>query len=484
VVSLVGLRSEWRREALRTNLWLVPTIEVIAAVGLYFATHVLDRAAFDGSLTLPAWMVFGTADAARQILTTLAAAVITVVGIVFSITIVTLTLASTQFGPRMLRNFIRDRGTQFTLGTFVATFVYATLVLISIGPAAPGRDFVPHLSITIAVALVTVSMAVLIYFIHHIATSIQLPQVIASIARDLSRAIDAESPDDRVSLEAGPSVSELLRRMNDAGGIVPAPASGYLQFVQHETLIGLAAEKGAVIRLLYRPGHFVVGGHPLAIVWPPGAAPSVSRALRTAHITGSSRTLAQDLAFAIDQLVEIAIRALSPAVNDTFTALTCIDWLGDSLCKITERWRPLRVHRDGHGFVRVITAHVSYERLVERSFDKIRQAGRGMPAVLIRQLETLTKIVEQSGDADERELLLEQAAMVLRASDESVPEPADRADVEQAHKNVLVAAARKPLVDDRTRWDRSPSPLPQPTGSSRSSSAAGTELHQLGAELR
>jgi uncharacterized membrane protein len=204
--------------------------------------HLLDKAAYTGDLTLPSWMVFGTADAARQILTTLAAAVITMVGVVFSITIVTLTLASTQFGPRMLRNFIRDRGTQFTLGTFVATFVYSTLVLISIGPASHGRDFVPHLSITIAVGLVTLSMAVLIYFIHHIAMSIQLPQVIASIAKDLGRAIDAESGRDGVSVEAGPSVSELLTRMEEMGGSVPTPSSGYLQFIQHEALIGLAAE--------------------------------------------------------------------------------------------------------------------------------------------------------------------------------------------------------------------------------------------------
>ncbi len=400
MISIVSLRSEWRREALRTNLWLVPTIEVLVAVALYFATHALDKAAHAGSLTLPSWMEFGTADAARQILTTLAAAVITVVGVVFSITIVTLTLASTQFGPRMLRNFIRDRGTQFTLGTFVATFVYATLVLISIGPSRHGPDFVPHLSITIAVGLVTLSMAVLIYFIHHIAMSIQLPQVIASIAKDLGRAIDAESSHDAVSLEAGPSVSELLTRMDEGGGAVLTPSSGYLQFVQHETLIGLAAEKGAVIRLLHRPGHFVVRGHPLATVWPPGASEGVSKALRHAHITGPSRTLAQDLAFAVDQLVEIAIRALSPAVNDTFTALTCIDWLGESLCKVTTRWRPLRVHRDSHGYVRVITAHVSYQRLVERAFEKIRQAGRGMPAVQIRQLEALAKIVDQTTNAN------------------------------------------------------------------------------------
>jgi uncharacterized membrane protein len=439
VNSLAALRSEWRREALRTNLWVVPTIEVVIAVGLYFATHALDKAAFSGGITLPSWMQFGTADAARQILTSLAAAVITVVGIVFSITIVTLTLASTQFGPRMLRNFIRDRGTQFTLGTFVATFVYATLVLISIGPASPGRDFVPHLSITVAVGLVTLSMAVLIYFIHHIAVSIQLPQVIASIARDLSRAIDAESSDEGPSAEAGPSVSELLRRMTDSGGTVPAPASGYLQFIQHEKLIALAARKGAVIRLLHRPGHFVVEGHPLARVWPPGAADAVSEALRVAHITGSNRTLAQDLAFAVDQLVEIAIRALSPAVNDTFTALTCIDWLGESLCKVTTRWRPVRVHRDGHGYVRVITAHVSYARLIERAFEKIRQAGRGMPAVLIRQLEALAKVIDHTTTEQQRELVLEQAALILEDSQQSVPQASDRAAVQRAYDDVVAA---------------------------------------------
>ena len=448
MTSLVALRSDWRREALRTNLWLVPTLEVVAAVALYFATHALDKTAFDGHLTLPAWMTFGTADAARQILTTLAAAVITVVGVVFSITIVTLTLASTQFGPRMLRNFIRDRGTQFTLGTFVATFVYATLVLISIGPASHGRNFVPHLSITIAVGLVTLCMGVLIYFIHHIAMSIQLPHVIASIAKDLSGAIDAESTDDQATLEAGPSVAELLRRMDDAGGTVAAPSSGYLQFIQHDTLIGLAAEKGAVIRLLYRPGHFVVERPPARHGLASGASDGVSRALRVAHITGPSRTLAQDLAFAVDQLVEIAIRALSPAVNDTFTALTCIDWLGESLCKVTTRWQPLRVLRDSHGYVRVITAHVSYQRLVERAFEKIRQASRGMPAVQIRQLEALTKIIDHTTTAEQRELLLTQAAMIRRVSEESVPEPADRADVQREYEQVVNAA--KDMAGDIT----------------------------------
>ena len=434
------LGSEWRREALRTNLWLVPVLEVIAAIVLYLITHAIDLSAYHGHLTLPSWTRFGTADSSRQILITLAGAVITVVGVVFSIMIVTLTLASTQFGPRMLRNFIRDRGTQFTLGTFVATFVYATLVLISIGGTS--GNFVPHLSITVAVALVAVSMGVLIYFINHIAISIQLPRVIHTIAKDLSRAIDAESTPVGPAIEAGPSVEELLRRMADSGGSLGAPASGYLQFIQHEELARLAAEKGAVIRLLHRPGHFVVEGQPMAVVWPPQAADAVSDALRRAHISGPTRTLAQDLPFAVDQLVEIAIRALSPAVNDTFTALTCIDWLGDSLCKVSSTWRPVRVLRDGHGFVRVITAHISYERLVERAFEKIRQAGYGMPAVMIRQLDSLIKIIEHTQTAEQRELLLAQARMIYTAADESVPEPADRAGVRREYEEVLEAAAR------------------------------------------
>ena len=181
---------QWQREELRTNLWLVPSALILGALGLFGVTLRLDQGAYHGRFRPPAWVISGSADAARQILTSIAASVITVIGIVFSITIVTLTLASTQFGPRMLRNFIRDRGTQLTLGTFVATFVYCVVVLVSIGPGDRG-EFVPHISITTAFGLVLVDLAVLIYFIHHIATQIQLPQVIASIAKDLAQAVAA-----------------------------------------------------------------------------------------------------------------------------------------------------------------------------------------------------------------------------------------------------------------------------------------------------
>ena len=441
------LESQWLREALRTNLWLVPTLEVVLAVGLFLLTLALDRAVYRGSLVLPSWVISGSADAARQILASIAAALITVVGVVFSIMIVTLTLASTQFGPRMLRTFIRDRGTQSTLGTFVATFVYAVLALVAISPGSHG-DFVPHLTITVCLALVLADLAVLIYFIHHIATSIQLPRVIAGIAAELSDAIEAGAgePEWAGGTERGPTAAELHTRLDASGGPVPAPTSGYLQFVRHRTLVRIAMELDAVIRLDHRPGHFLVQGHQLATVWPSEAAPAVARSLARAHITGSTRTLAQDISFAVDQLVEIAIRALSTAVNDTFTALTCIDWLGESLCRIAAHWDPNPVHRDPNGHIRVITVPVSYERLVQRAFEKIRQSGRAMPAVLIRQLDALAEIMAETSSPEQRGVLLAQAEMIERVSAESVDEPSDRADVHRRYLAVLALRTR-PLRD-------------------------------------
>jgi len=431
--------SAWRREALRTNLWLVPTIEIALAVGLFACTYAIDRAAYNGSVQLPKFVISGTPDAARQILTAIAAAVITVVTLVFSITIVTLTLASTQFGPRMLRNFIRDRITQVTLGSFVATFVYAILALVSIGSGSHG-GLVPHLSITVTMALVVADVIVLVVFIDHIARSIQLPQVIASIAKDLSGAIAAEAGPRYSGPKAGPSLSEMLVRLEEDSGVVRAPGSGYLQYVSMSTLMDISTRSNSVIRLLHRPGHFVVEGNPLAQVWPAGAAPGVARALGGAHATGPHRTLTQDVSFAVDQLVEIAIRALSPAVNDTFTALACIDWLGDSLCKLAAQWQPAEVHRDASGHVRVITVTVRFHRLVERAHDKIRQASRGMPAVMIRQLEGLESVIAYTDLPEDRELLIRQAQMILRSSEESVPEEADRADVRRRYEAVLAAA--------------------------------------------
>ena len=276
-----------------------PSWCVVAGL-LFLVTFEIDWAAYHHHLHLPFWIESGSADAARQVLIAIAAAVITVVGVVFSITILALTLASQQFGPRMMRNFVRDVGNQVTLGIFVATFVYSVLALVSITSIPHRPDFVPHLSVTVAEALLLVDLAVLIYFIHHIAKSIQLPEVIAGIARDLMRAIDAEFPvpdaDESVPMPTGSekSVPELLKLLDDRGGTVTADTSGYLQFVGYAQLVDIASRTDAVIRLDHRPGHFVVAGRPLATVWPRGAAEQVGLALAKAHVTGPHRTLMQD----------------------------------------------------------------------------------------------------------------------------------------------------------------------------------------------
>jgi uncharacterized membrane protein len=429
------LDAESLREELRTNLWFVPLLEVIAAVVLFGMTYALDRAAFDGAFRVPSWALSGSPDAGRQILTTVAAAIITVVGVVFSIVIVALTLTSTQFGPRMLRNFIRDPGTQLTLGTFVGTFVYSILALGSIGQESRG-NFVPHISITVTLALLVIDLGVLIYFIHHIATQIQLPQVIASIAGDLAKAIETQAGN-AAATKAAPSAAVMLAALGEGGGVVAAPRSGYLQFVDRRTLVRIASGADVVIHMTLRPGHFLVQGYPYATVWPAHQADVVARELARSHVTGPYRTLAQDVSFGLDQLVEIALRALSPATNDTFTAMTCIDWIGDSLYKVTGNWQPRHVYRDDKGDVRVITTEPTYERLVERSFEKVRQAGRGMPAIMIRQLDALAKIMQRSDSQQERAFLAGQAAMIERLAVATVDEAADLADVRRAYQAVI-----------------------------------------------
>jgi uncharacterized membrane protein len=426
----------WRWEELRTTLWVVPAIFIAVSVLLFLITFEIDLAAYHGHLHLPRWIRTGGADAERQVLIAIAAAVITVVGVVFSITILALTLASQQFGPRMMRNFVRDIGNQVTLGVFVGTFVYSVLALVSINSAS--ARFVPYLSTSVAEALLMVDLAVLIYFIHHIAKSIQLPEVIAGIADDLMKSIDAEFPG-RVGdgadaapvsqRQTGKSVPELLTLIEERGAEVPSQVSGYIQYVGYSQLIGIATRTDSVIRLEHRPGHYLANSRALAMVWPRGAAPEVARALAKAHVTGPHRTLVQDPVFAIDQLVEIAIRALSAAVNDTFTALTCIDWLSAGLGRVSGRVLDEGVYRDAEGSVRLIESDPSYARMVNRAFDKIRQSAARNPAVLIRLIDSLGSIMLDTTSPEQRIVLRRQADMVLRLAEETVTEPNDLEEV-------------------------------------------------------
>jgi uncharacterized membrane protein len=441
--------ADWRREALRTNLWVMPMVETSCIVVLFGITYAADRASYNGTVRYPAWVLNGTADTARIILTTVSASIMTVIGIVFSITIVVLTLASTQVGPRMLRNFVRDPGTQLALGAFVATFCYAMITLVSVG-GGPHGDFVPHLSITVTLGLTLANVAVLIYFLNHVAAMIQLPVVISGIAKTLHAEISAHErpPTFTEGVGRGPSCEELLSQLRQSGAPIRMPRGGYLQVIRVERLVKAAAKADAVVELPYRPGHFLVAGQVIARVWPPTAIAAVENTLALGHIAGAYRTLPQDISFGVDQLVEIALRALSPAVNDTFTGMTCVDWIADALCRLSRSWRPQPVRRDRQGWIRVIAYQPDFDRLVQRAFATIRQAALGMPAIMIRQLDALAKIIEQTPDRARQTVLVRQAEAIQKSNLASVADPRDRDDVTRRYQVViaLVRAATVPQV--------------------------------------
>ncbi len=422
-------------EKLRSSYWFLPAVMAILAVALVGLMAYLDQQNDRSGLIDLSWINLTGAAGARAILSTVASSMITVTGIVFSITIVTLSLASQQFGPRLLQNFMRDRGNQFVLGTVTSTFLYCLLMLRTV--SANGSDrFVPHLSILVAVLLGVLCVGVLIYFIHHVAESIQVDNVIASVSRDLVAGIERLFPDrtseEVGSREIGYTLEELLPESFDEQlRPVPSLTSGYLQAVDLPGMVALAEKKDLVIRIAHRVGHFIVAGAPLVEVWPGEAAGAkeLATALNDLFITGHKRTTEQDLEFPINELVEIASRALSPGVNDPFTAISCIDHLGASLCDLAQRVFPSVLRKDGEERVRVLVYPTTFGGFVDAAFDQIRQYGRSHASVTLRLLENIRVIMPFTRYPEQREALLRQAAMIERGSHGGLPEEADRREV-------------------------------------------------------
>jgi uncharacterized membrane protein len=438
-------------ETLRANFWFIPAIMAGGAIILAFGMIAIDQLFQDTSYADNGWIYGGGAEGARALLSTVAGSIINVTGVTFSITIAVLTLASNQFGPRLLRNFVRDRGNQFVLGTFIATFIYCLLVLRTIR----GQEevaFVPHFSTTLGVVLAVVSLGVLIYFIHHIATSIQAEQIIASVSHDLHEAIDHFFPEkgdaeEREPPEENSNGSDRPDRLGLAPRAIEAAQSGYIQAIDIEGLLEIAIERDLVVQLVHRPGHYVVRRRDVALVWPGRSVDGeVVERINDAIILGSQRTQTQDVEFSLNQLVEIAVRALSPSLNDPFTAISCIDRLGSALCHVTERALPAHHYYDDQGTLRLLTVPVTFEGIVDAAFNKIRQNGRSSAAVTIRLLETISVIAAHTHDATHHAALLRQAEMIERGSREGLPEPCDREDVAEFYREVLRTIERQPVA--------------------------------------
>lgn len=399
------------------SFWLLPAVMAIFSLAAALGTVALDHAVGSDWVKEYAWIWSGGPDGARGVLTVIAGSVMTVVSIVFSITITALAQTSSHFGPRVLRNFTTDRGNQFVLGTFISTFIYCLIVLRTVR-SVDESAFVPYLSVNIGIASSIVALAVLIYFIHHIAQSIQAEILIADVGHDFERVLPVIFPErDEHSEEREDDSDEGQLPDWKEGEEIVAENNGYLQRVNESRLFSLATRYDLVIRLDRRPGDFVTINSALLTFTPKTATgPKLSKQLANCFAIAPYRTPYQDIAYPLQQLVEIAAHALSPGLNEPFTALTCIDWLGACLRGIAQRDLPSPYRFDKNGALRVMAKPYTFDEMASVSFDQIRLYGSDNPVVVVKLLETITDLAEQIYRECDRQTLLKQTRLIQESS--------------------------------------------------------------------
>lgn len=422
---------------LRTNYWFVPGLCLVVAVLLAWGLTALDHNV-RGAWPVPfSWLQIHDPATARTVLATVASSMITVVSLVFSLTMVVLVLASSQFGSRLVQTFLGNRSNQWVLGLFVGTFLYCLLVLF-FEHAGPTGVFTQQFSSAAALVLAAVSVSVLVFFFHEVAQSIQAEAVIASVSRDLDAAIERLLPVEEQPSEESAENGE--GELPPARLSVPAHGEGYLQSVDYAGLTALARELDAVILVPWRSGEFVIRGGVLAVVRSAKALDEALAARVQRHfIFGLRRSPLQDVEYAIHQLVEVAVRALSPGVNDPFTAMACIDRLGAALARLAQRRAIPGQYRDDDGAVRVRAKTLPFPGYVHAAFSQIRQHARGDVAVLGRLLQTLTALAVHLRGEVQRTALRDQADMVKRAAEDAVPEGADLKRLLRMHEEAQAA---------------------------------------------
>lgn len=408
----------------RSSLWFTPGLIVLAAVVSGLALVSADTHA--GPELARRWPdLFGAGAAgARTLLATVASSMITIAGVVFSITIVALSLASSQYSPRILRNFMGDRVNQVVLGTFVGIFAYCLVVMRTIRGADEG-PFVPVMAVLFGLILAFVGIAMLIYFIHHIAMSIQAVHILADVTRETLHAIDHlfRSPH---GMDAG----DIVGSDDDSRGhAIRSARTGYVQGIDLAGLLDFATERGSTIRLERGIGDFVIEGMTLArFEADPAPGEDIEEAFRKHYSVGRQRTVTQDPTFGVLQIVDVARRALSPGVNDTSTALMCIDYLSSILTRLGEQPIAHR-HRAEDGVVRLISCSPTYAVIVGSSFDPIRRSGEDNVAVLDRLLDSLEWLALRTTKPAHRTVLLAQVRAVAEAGGRRLGAAEDRARI-------------------------------------------------------
>ncbi|MEO8340360.1 MAG: DUF2254 domain-containing protein [Nitrospirota bacterium] len=396
---------------LRSAYWFIPGVMALGAIALAFGSIKLDefvRGAVEAKL---GWVYAGGSAGARAVLATIAGSIITVAGTTFSITIAAFSLASSQFGPRVLRTFRRDTGNQLVLGTFIATFLYCLLVLRTVR-GTDSDTYVPHLSVTLGVVLACLSLAVLIFFIHHTAASIQVSSLIDSVGKELDATLLRNCPervhrthDERSEIPALDNLPE--------GQTVRARQQGYLLQIDYHGLTKIAIRKNGVFHVLIQPGDYLVAGMPI-IVFEPGLLEEADcDDLYSGIYVGSDRSPEQDIEFGFLQLAEIGVRALSPGINDPFTAVNCLDRTSAAFCLFAEREIPSTDYRDEDGNIRVIARTITYDRLVEAAFHHIHDAAAQNAWVLRHLAERIEFVLSRIEHGEVRRPLEKEGSLAL-----------------------------------------------------------------------
>jgi uncharacterized membrane protein len=435
------------------NLWVIPMCTAAVAVGIYAVTRRLDRLVVepDGIRVVPEFLVARSPADAALVLSALLAALATALTLVFSTSVLTFSLATSQLGPRLIRRFIEDPVTQLALGILLSGVILCTLTLASVRTGA-GAAGVPEVSYAVTVLVALACFFVIVVYVHRVATSIQAPRVVAAVVADLDRTVTELDLEYR-RLGRSDDAAAVERRVAEveSDGIdLLAHGDGFVQVMDLDRLLAVAERGRFTLVMRRRPGRFVVRGLAIARVSPPDAFDAARRVIDQAVEIGDSRTRRQDLEFALYQVVEIGLRALSPAINDTFTGMTCVDWLTAALCRLGQQVPDTGGMLGRDGEIRLVERPVPFSRQIKAAYDMLRQAGAANPAVIIRMLDDLATLARHV-DAAHLDDVDAQAEAVLASGLARHPVAADADEIRRRYRTVAgVIAARRDGGDPTT----------------------------------
>ncbi|MES2637540.1 MAG: DUF2254 domain-containing protein [Pseudomonadota bacterium] len=424
------LHQYW--DNLRSSLWFIPTIIVTAGITLALVLIEIDSSANGWQLAERWPRLFGaSAEGSRGLLSAIASSMITVAGTIFSITVVALTLASSQYTSRILRNFMRDRANQSVLGVFVGVFAYCLILLRTIRSGGE-NEFVPALAVLVAVLLAFVAIGFLIFFIHHIAASLQATSIIESVATETLRTIDQLFPVQPYKVkDNNVGASQEMTLKPTIWVTIPALKMGYIQAINFDTLFDIAKKRNIVIRMEKEIGAFIIEDCALASISGVSVTDEIIRQINATCAVDRHRSVDQDASYGIRQIVDVALKALSPGINDTTTAINCIDYLGSILVKlVSRRIESPCYHQDDQ--LRVISCEPTFSSFVAISIDQIRQNADGNVAVLTRLLQILMILVTRTSDENRLSVLNQHINLINETVNRSVPSAHDRLAIQMA----------------------------------------------------